>query len=80
MFTGKLCEKDQKCVELHGLYSNTFETILDFMYTGIVVVNKDNVEDLVIVADMFEIVEIITECTYFLIDQLHETNAIGIFL
>ncbi|XP_066253061.1 actin-binding protein IPP [Euwallacea similis] len=80
MFTGELCEKDQKCIELHGVHPSTFQIILDFMYSGIVTVNKDNVEDLVIAADMFEIVEIITECTYFLIDQLHETNAIGIFL
>lgn len=80
MFTGELCEKDKKCVELHGVHPNTFQIILDFMYSGIVTINKDNVEDLVIAADMFEIVEIITECTYFLIDQLHETNAIGIFL
>ncbi|XP_030767544.1 actin-binding protein IPP isoform X2 [Sitophilus oryzae] len=80
MFTGGLCEKDQNCVELHGVFPKTFEFILEFMYTGTVVVDKNNVEDLVIAADMFEIIEIITKCSYFLIDQLHETNAIGIYL
>ncbi|KAF7280404.1 hypothetical protein GWI33_006096 [Rhynchophorus ferrugineus] len=80
MFTGDLCEKNKHCVELHGVHPNTFELILEFMYSGLISINKDNVEDLIISADMFEIVEIITKCTYFLIDQLHETNAIGIYL
>ncbi|XP_060530091.1 actin-binding protein IPP [Cylas formicarius] len=80
MFTGELCEKNKKCVELHGINPHIFDVLLNFMYSGEVKVNKNIVEDLVIAADMFEIIEIVTECTYFLIDQLHETNVIGIYL
>ncbi|CAH0556156.1 unnamed protein product [Brassicogethes aeneus] len=80
MFTGGLCETDKQSVKLHGLSSYIFEILLDFIYSGQVNINQNNVQELMIAADMLELSEVVEGCTEFLIKELHPLNAIGIYL
>nr|XP_022915944.1 actin-binding protein IPP [Onthophagus taurus]XP_022915945.1 actin-binding protein IPP [Onthophagus taurus] len=79
MFTGGLCEKDQNSVELHAISPNTLESLIDFIYSGKVCISQNNVQELMIAADMLEMHEIVSCCSTFLIKELHPINAIGIY-
>jgi hypothetical protein len=79
MFTGGLCEKDQHSVELHGISSYIFEILLNFIYSGEVIITQNNVQELMVAADMVGLSEIVMGCTEFLIKELHPLNAIGIY-
>lgn len=78
MFTGGLCEKDQKSVELHGISSYIFEILLDFIYSGEVNITQNNVQELIVAADMVGLSEVVIGCTEYLIKELHPLNATGI--
>ncbi|XP_019875864.2 actin-binding protein IPP isoform X2 [Aethina tumida] len=79
MFTGGLCETDKQSVELHGLSAYIFEILLNFIYSGEVCINQNNVQELMIAADMLELSEVVDGCTEFLMKELHPLNAIGIY-
>lgn len=40
---------------------------------------QENVQDLIVAADMLELKEVVQGCTEFLRNELHITNAIGIY-
>lgn len=79
MFTGDMCEKDQQSVELHSITSNIFEILIAFIYSGELSITQNNVQELLIAADMVGLSEVVTNCTDFLIQELHPLNAIGIY-
>ncbi|KAI4461309.1 kelch protein [Holotrichia oblita] len=79
MFTGGLCEKDQNSVELHAISSHILEILINFIYSGEVCINQNNVQELIVAADMLELHEVVLGCSDFLIKELHPINAVGIF-
>ncbi|KRT81641.1 BTB And C-terminal Kelch domain containing protein [Oryctes borbonicus] len=79
MFTGGLCEKDQNSVELHAISSHILEILINFIYSGEVCINQNNVQELIVAADMLELHEVVLGCSNFLIKELHPINAVGIF-
>lgn len=79
MFTGGLCEKNQRSVELHAISSHIFEFLLDFIYSGKILINSNNVQELMVAADMLQLNEVVEGCTEFLIKELHAVNAVGIY-
>jgi actin-binding protein IPP len=46
---------------------------------GEININQDNVQDLIVAADMLELKEVVVGCTEFLKYELHATNAVGIY-
>ncbi|KYN04498.1 PREDICTED: kelch-like protein 10 [Cyphomyrmex costatus] len=56
-----------------------FSLILDYAYTGTCNVNADNVEQLLPLADQFEVLGIIQLCCQFLLQELRPENCLGIF-
>ncbi|KYN13828.1 PREDICTED: kelch-like protein 10 isoform X1 [Trachymyrmex cornetzi] len=56
-----------------------FGLILDYAYTGTCNVNADNVEQLLPLADQFEVLGIIQLCCQFLLQELRPENCLGIF-
>lgn len=79
MFTSGLCEKDQRSVELHAISAYILEIIMNFIYTGNVCINQNNVQELIVAADMLELHEVVLGCSEFLIKELHPINAVGIY-
>ncbi|XP_070152244.1 kelch-like protein 10 [Polyergus mexicanus] len=56
-----------------------FSLILDYAYTGICDINADNVEQLLPIADQFEVLGIVQLCCQFLLQELRPENCLGIF-
>lgn len=50
-----------------------------YLIAGEININQDNVQELMIAADMLELKEVVVGCTEFLKHELHATNAIGIY-
>ncbi|XP_024916042.1 kelch-like protein 10 isoform X2 [Cynoglossus semilaevis] len=55
------------------------QLIIEFAYTDSVKVTEDNVQDLMVAADMLNILFVIKACSDFLCEQLCEKNCIGIW-
>lgn len=68
----------QKLV-LQGISQSTLQSLVDFIYTGRVPLSQGNVQDILISADMIELKDVVDKCTTFLRNELHESNAIGIY-
>jgi actin-binding protein IPP len=46
---------------------------------GEININQDNVQEMMVAADMLELKEVVVGCTEFLKHELHASNAIGIY-
>lgn len=79
MFTNGLLEEQKETIELHSVAPHILNSLVDFIYTGEVTISQENVQDLMVAADMLELNEVVLGCTEFLKQELHDTNAIGIY-
>uniref|UniRef100_A0A7N8X2V7 Kelch-like protein 10 n=1 Tax=Mastacembelus armatus TaxID=205130 RepID=A0A7N8X2V7_9TELE len=70
---------DRKNFSVPGLSSNMMQLIIDFAYTGSVSVTEDNVQDLLLAADLLNVIEVVQTCSEFLGEQLCPENCIGIW-
>ncbi|XP_046429029.1 actin-binding protein IPP [Neodiprion fabricii] len=79
MFTGGLVEEQQELVEIHSISAKILSLLIDFVYTGNVEITQDNVQELFAAADMLELDEVVSGCITYLQQQLHSSNALGIY-
>ncbi|XP_044755911.1 actin-binding protein IPP [Coccinella septempunctata] len=79
MFTGELSEKNKNEIELHGISAEIFEVLLEFIYSGSVHINQNNVQDVFFAGDMLGLTDIVESCTKFLVRELQPQNAIGFY-
>ena len=79
MFTSGMAESFMDHVEIHGMSPEIFQTILDFIYTGIVEVNESNVQQLLPASKMLQVQDIEVICCDFLKHEIDSTNCIGIY-
>lgn len=79
MFTGGLLEKQQDLVEMHSVSEKILSHLIEFIYSGNVNLTQDNVQELFVAADMLQLTEVVSSCKSFLKDQLHYSNAFGIY-
>lgn len=70
--------KRQKLV-LQSVSHKPLEALIDFIYSGKLSLCQENVQDILVAADMIELKEVVEICTEFLKVELHETNCIGIY-
>ncbi|XP_078486205.1 actin-binding protein IPP-like [Ciona intestinalis] len=59
MFNTEMEEKYKDVVEVHGVDAESVEKLVDFMYTGKININTNNVCDLLAVSDFLQM-----PCTY----------------
>lgn len=78
MFLGGTEEMTKSTITLHEVNANTFALILDFVYGVTLDINSENVEDIIVAADMLRVTEIVKRCEAFLIGQLDIDNCIGL--
>jgi hypothetical protein len=55
MFRNKLCESRQKVVTLQDVEAEMFELILDYAYTGGVLITRNNVQALLAAANLLQV-------------------------
>lgn len=73
-----LCEGQQKSIVLHTIDTETLRALIDFIYTGRIVIEQHNVQELLAAGDMLQLPEVVSECCAFLCRELHASNALGI--
>ncbi|XP_076685259.1 kelch-like protein 10 [Andrena cerasifolii] len=66
-------------VAIDSVPHKIFSLILDYAYTGTCNVNPDNVEQLLPLADQFEVLGVVQLCCRFLLQELRPENCLGIF-
>lgn len=72
--------KEQNSTEivLHDIDPTAIELLLDYAYTGQIVITPDNVQVLLPASGLLQIQEVREACCRFLMKQLHPTNCLGI--
>ncbi|XP_061835855.1 kelch-like protein 10 [Nerophis lumbriciformis] len=70
---------DQRVYIIHGPTPPLMQLLIDFAYTGSVPVTEDNVKDLLVAADKFNMTAIVQTCCTFLTERLCSENCIGIW-
>ncbi|XP_053431272.1 actin-binding protein IPP isoform X3 [Nycticebus coucang] len=79
LFTGGMKESSKDVVQILGIEAGIFQVLLDFIYTGIVNISVNNVQELIVAADMLQLTEVVNLCCEFLKGQIDPLNCIGIF-
>ncbi|CAG2115853.1 unnamed protein product, partial [Medioppia subpectinata] len=78
LFSNDLIEKESKFVEIKDISSKIFDVLLEYIYSGEVAINGDNVQELVSAANRLELTEIVSICCQYMNRQLDPINCIGI--
>ncbi|XP_014993897.2 actin-binding protein IPP isoform X3 [Macaca mulatta] len=79
LFTGGMKESSKDVVPILGIEAGIFQILLDFVYTGVVNIGVNNVQELIVAADMLQLTEVVHLCCEFLKGQIDPLNCIGIF-
>lgn len=79
LFTNSLKSGKTETTEvvLSSVPGDIFSLILDYAYTGACNVNADNVEQLLPLADQFDVLGIVQLCCQFLLQELRPENCLG---
>eukprot|EP00058_Branchiostoma_floridae_P014788 XP_002600276.1 hypothetical protein BRAFLDRAFT_66781 [Branchiostoma floridae] len=78
MLSSSLSKGNSKVVKLHGIDSDGFSKILDFLYTGEIRISKDDVHDILQAAHMLQIDKITEYCREYIECNLCPSNCIGV--
>lgn len=76
MFTKDFQEKSQNQVELKGVTAIGLRALIDYAYTGTIVINDGNLQDVLEAADHLQFVEILTFCARYLRDEMTVDNCL----
>ncbi|XP_048479515.1 actin-binding protein IPP isoform X3 [Plutella xylostella] len=79
MFSVGLQESQKGHVSLPSVPPDILPLIIDFIYTGEVLIDKATVQHLMIAADMLQLRELVRGCGEYLKRELHPSNCLGIF-
>lgn len=77
-FTGDMKENTSKEIVLHDMDATAIELLLDYAYTGEIVITPENVQVLLPASGLLQIQDVREACCRFLMRQLHPTNCLGI--
>ncbi|XP_061591417.1 kelch-like protein 10 [Cololabis saira] len=79
LFSSRWSNPDKKIFNIPNVSPDTMQLLLEHAYTGSVSVTEDNVLDLLIAADQFNVDDVIRLCCSFLEEQMCPENCIGIW-
>ncbi|XP_066294031.1 kelch-like protein 2 isoform X1 [Branchiostoma lanceolatum] len=80
MFSTNLLESKAKVITLHDIDSSSFFKLLDFAYTGEIQIGKDDVQDILQVAHMLQVEQVLEYCDMFIQRNLCPSNCVGVML
>ncbi|XP_073434349.1 kelch-like protein 10 [Dendrobates tinctorius] len=79
LFTNSWKNSEEKVHDISGFSPEIIKLVLEYAYTWMVPINANNVENLFIAADYFNILGLLQLCSDFMINQLCPKNSIGIY-
>lgn len=78
MFTHELRESSQQVVDLKDVNPEILSALVDFVYTGVIDISVQNVQEVLSVASLLQITEVMELCCSFLHKKLEPQNCLGI--
>ena len=75
---GDMKEHGQTEVTIHDLDPTAIDLLIEYAYTGQIVITPDNVQVLLPASSVLQMQEVREACCKFLLRQLHPTNCLGI--
>ncbi|KRX74279.1 Kelch-like protein 3 [Trichinella sp. T6] len=78
MFQSNMSEAVQGKIRIHGVAPDALKSLVNFMYTSEIAITAENVQYILIAADLLEMSEVTNCCCEFLKSQLNPSNCIGI--
>ncbi|CAG2255921.1 Kelch-like protein 20,Kelch-like protein 38,Kelch-like protein 28,Kelch-like protein 24,Kelch-like protein diablo [Mytilus edulis] len=78
MFTSELREEKNSGIIFNDISAWTMKRIIDYIYTGKLEINTDNVQELLVAGSMLQYEAIVDSCCKFLKCQLDPYNCLGI--
>lgn len=79
LFTTNFIEGKSSQIAINGIQVHIFKEVLNFIYTNEITLHQMNITDIYTAADMFQLDYLQNLCHDYLINQLCETNCIGIW-
>ncbi|XP_063206433.1 kelch-like protein 10 [Chroicocephalus ridibundus] len=79
LFSSNCSSANSNVYQIHGASPETIGLLIEYAYTGTVPLTEDNVESLLVVADQFNVLGIVSLCCHFLKAQLCSENCVGIW-
>ncbi|XP_063964243.1 kelch repeat and BTB domain-containing protein 8-like isoform X1 [Lytechinus pictus] len=79
MFTGGMSESRQETVALQDVEPLSLRLLLDFLYTGNIILDDQNVQDVFVTANLLQVVPLIHFCAEYLEKSLSIANCIGMY-
>lgn len=73
-----MLERDKEVVELHDIDATSIQQLIDFAYTGEIIITEENVQVLLPASSLLQIQSVREACCKFLLRQLHPSNVLGI--
>ncbi|XP_071357249.1 kelch-like protein 10 [Trachinotus anak] len=70
---------DSKVFNISGMTPHMMQLIVEFAYNGSVSVTQDNAQDLMLAADLLNVMDVVQICSNFIGEQLCPENCIGIW-
>ncbi|CAL1582352.1 unnamed protein product [Knipowitschia caucasica] len=72
-------ESQEKEILLENLDPDLMETIVNYMYSAEIDINDNNVQDILVVANRFQIPSVFTVCVNYLQKQLSKRNCLAVY-
>jgi len=79
MFTGCMKESWVNKVTMHDVQPSILKSLIDYCYTGTILITEDNVVSLIKSADLFQFSKVVEACCRFMSKHLHPSNCVGIW-
>lgn len=73
-----MAESKQEVVELHDIDAPSLKQLIDFAYTGEIIITEENVQVLLPASSLLQMQSVREACCKFLLRQLHPSNVLGI--
>lgn len=78
MFTHDMIESKQKEITIQGIDAMALETLLNFAYSGKLILHKNNVQNIMVGASFLQLHTVREGCGNFLKQRFHPQNVLGI--
>ncbi|KAM3914191.1 LOW QUALITY PROTEIN: actin-binding protein IPP [Leptodactylus fuscus] len=79
LLSGGMKESSGDVVQIQEVSPAIFQLLLDYIYSGSVLISPDNVQDLMTAADMLQLNHVVALCCDYLKEQIEPGNCIGFF-
>ena len=78
MFTGAFCETEKKCVKIDGVFPSAVSQLIEYCYSGNLLISVDTVQSLFEAASLFQMDSVCDICCDFMLKHITPANCLGI--